>query len=115
MRVATGLDLKPARLLSAIWGSSRSLLNQDLDNYAPAHVAQRVAEGANIGICEIYSMTLAGYAETLFLNHNVGGRNAWILPTTIKSNDRRRRGLQYCPRCLALLWQKFDFGDSHFG
>ncbi len=101
MRVAAGLNLKPVTFLSAIWGSTRSLLNQDLDNYAPAHVAQRVAAGANLDASEVSHMTLAAYAEILLLNHNVGGRNAWILPTTIKSNDRRRRGLQFCPVCLA--------------
>jgi hypothetical protein len=101
LRLASGLDLRPPRFLSAVWGSSRSLLNQDLDNYAPPHIATRIAAGTCITLDEVEQMTLASYAGTLLLNHNHRGRNPWLLPTTIKSNDRQRRGLQYCPECLA--------------
>lgn len=101
LRVAAGLDLRPTRFLSAIWGSRRSLLNQDLDNFVPRHIAQRVADGTCIEVDDVHAMTLANYAGSLLVNHNPRGRNPWLLPTTIKSNDRRRRGLQFCPECLA--------------
>lgn len=101
LRIAAGLDLRPSRFLSAVWGSERSLLNQDLDNFAPAHVAVRVATGTGIDIAEVHATTLADYVGTLLITHNPKGRNPWLLPTTIKSNDRRRRGLQFCPVCLA--------------
>lgn len=100
LRVAAGLDLSPSRFLSAVWGSRQSLLNQDLDNFVPPHIAARIAAGTCIEIDDVASMTLAAYAGTLLVNHNPKGRNAWLLPTTVKSNDRRRRGLQFCPQCL---------------
>jgi hypothetical protein len=101
LRLAAGLNLAPTQFLSAVWGSKRSLLNQDLDNYAPPHIARRIADGTCISVDAVHKMTLASYGGTLLAQHNPRGRNAWLLPTTIKSNDRRRRGLQFCPECLA--------------
>lgn len=101
IRVANGLQLKPITFLNAVWGSSRSLLNQDLDNFAPDHVVNRIAQGVHVSAEDVRQGTLSAYAETLILNYNTVGRNNWVLPTTIKSNDRRRHGLQFCPACLA--------------
>lgn len=101
IRVANGLHLKPITFLNAVWGSSRSLLNQDLDNFTPDYVVNRIAQAVDLSEHDVRQATLSAYGEALMVNYNTSGRNSWILPTTIKSNHRRRHGLQFCPACLA--------------
>lgn len=94
------MGLKPITLLNVTWGSRRSLLNQDLDNYVPDHVLNRLVEGTGVPRARLIETTLAEYQGSLYVNHNAKGRNPWLLPTTTISNDRLRHGLQFCPDCL---------------
>lgn len=100
VRLALGMDLKPITFLNTVWGSSRNLLAQDLDNFVPHRVVSRIETGARIDADAVHGMTLASYVGTLLANHNPRGRNPWLLPITIDNNRRRRHGLQYCPICL---------------
>ena len=101
MRLALGLDLKPIRFLNAVWGSGRDLLNQDLDNHLPDHVAARLAAGVRLDVSVIQDTSLSSFPGKLLARHNPKGRNPWILPTTVYNHARQRAGLQYCPSCLA--------------
>lgn len=100
-RLAVGMDLKPITFLNTVFGSAKNLLAQDLDNFAPARIVERVALGTLRDPEEIAACTLRAYTGTLLTTHNPRGRNPWLLPTTIDNNVRRRTGLQYCPACLA--------------
>lgn len=100
-RLAVGMDMKPITFLNTVFGSAKNLLAQDLDNFAPDRIVQRIAIGAMRPPAEIEACTLRALTGTLFTNHNLRGRNPWLLPTTVDNNLRRRSGLQYCPTCLA--------------
>lgn len=100
-RLAVGMDLKPVTFLNTVFGSAKNLLAQDLDNFAPDRIVERVAVGTLREPDEIAGCTLRAYTGTLLTTHNVRGRNPWLLPTTIDNNLRRRAGLQYCSDCLA--------------
>lgn len=95
------MDLRPITFLNIIFGSAKNLLAQDLDNYAPTRVVERIALGTMRSPDTISGCTFEGYAGTLVAALNLKGRNPWLLPTTINNNRRRRRGLQYCPGCLS--------------
>ena len=45
VRLASGMNQRPITFLNTVWGSARSLLNQDLDNYAPDQVVERMMKG----------------------------------------------------------------------
>lgn len=94
------MNQRPITFLNAVWGSARSLLNQDLDNYVPDQIVDRMMKGLDFDGDIIRGMTMESYRGSLLDNHNPVGRNPWILPTTVKSNERRRGGLQFCPLCL---------------
>lgn len=100
-RLAVGMDMKPITFLNTVFGSAKNLLAQDLDNFAPARIVERLSLGTLRGQNEFYACTLAAYAGVLLTIHNPKGRNPWLLPTTIDNNVRRRSGLQFCPSCLA--------------
>lgn len=100
-RLAVGMDLKPITFLNTVFGSGKNLLAQDLDNFAPARIVERVALGTLRDPEEIMACTFRAYTGTLLTTHNPRGRNPWLLPTSIDNNMRRRTGLQYCPACLA--------------
>lgn len=99
-RLAVGMDLKPITFLNTVFGSAKNLLAQDLDNYAPPLVVDRIASGTLHDNREIEACTLQAYTGILITTHNPKGRNPWLLPTTITNNVRLRSGLQYCPSCL---------------
>ena len=84
-----------------MFGSAKNLLAQDLDNFAPERIVERVALGTMQTPGEIAACTLRALTGALFTNHNPRGRNPWLLPVTIDNNVRHRTGLQYCPACLA--------------
>jgi hypothetical protein len=86
--------------LNGIFGSNRSLLNQDSDHYLPPPILERIETGSGLSQERIMAMTLASYVGHLNNAHLPRSRKTWLLPTTIASNDRRRPGLQYCPVCL---------------
>jgi hypothetical protein len=95
------MELKPITLLNAVWGSRQSLLNQDLDNMAPRRVIDILVQAIGVAPQIVVGTTLSDLDGRLTASYNACGRKTWILPTTIKSNDRRRPGLQFCPACLA--------------
>lgn len=99
-RLAVGMDMKPVTFLNTVFGSAKNLLAQDLDNYAPPQIVDRIVMGTLRSKDEINACTLGAYTGTLLTVHNARGRNPWLLPTTIKNNVRLRTGLQYCPACL---------------
>lgn len=99
-RTAEGFGVKPISFLNGVFGSSRSLLNQDLDSFVSALVLARLCEGSGLAPDAIAVMTLAEHVGRLNATHHPRGRKTWILPTTILSNKRLRAGLQYCPACL---------------
>ncbi|ATY30614.1 TniQ family protein [Sphingomonas psychrotolerans] len=101
VRLALGMDLKPITFLNTVWGSTRNLLAQDLDNFVPHRIAARIQMGARIQLDAVHSMTLPSYVGTLLTSHNPRGRNPWLLPITVDNNRRHRHGLQFCPICLA--------------
>lgn len=100
-RLALGMDLKPISFLNTVFGSAKNLLAQDLDNFAPDRIIERLKLGVLRDPQEFTACTLRAYTGTLFTTHNPRGRNPWLLPTTIDNNVRRRPGLQFCPACLA--------------
>ncbi|BBC70902.1 conserved hypothetical protein [Altererythrobacter sp. B11] len=99
-RLAAGMDLKPITFLNTIFGSRKNLLAQDLDNYAPDRIIERISIGTQRSPDEIAACTLPSLVGTLLTTHNPKGRNPWLLPTTIDNNLRHRFGLQYCADCL---------------
>jgi hypothetical protein len=76
-------------------------LNQDLDNHLPAVVADTLAHGTGQLVDKLHAATHAAYAGLLYTTHNPIGRNPWLLPITVESLRRMRKGLQYCPACLS--------------
>ena len=101
VRLALGMDLKPITFLNTVWGSSRNLLAQDLDNFVPQRIASRIEAGAGVEASAVLTMALSSYVGTLLTSHNPRGRNPWLLPITIDNIRRHRHGLQFCPVCLA--------------
>jgi hypothetical protein len=99
-RAAEGIGLKPIGLLNGAFGSSRSLLNQDLDAFVSDPVLARLCEGSGLDEEDLRAMTLGDHLGTLQASAHPRGRKTWILPTTILSNARLRHGLQFCPACL---------------
>lgn len=101
IRIANGLEIKPISFLNAAWGSRQSLLDQDLDNYAPNHVIALLGKGVGVEPDAVHAMTLFEFEGRLNETHIPIGRKAWIMPTTVASNNRKRPGMQFCPTCLA--------------
>ncbi len=101
IRIATGLDLKLQRFVSAIWGSDHPLLHQDLDSFAPAHVIIALSIGTGADAAAIEATTLRSYDGWLTDGYSLRGRKTWVLPTAIASGHRLRHGQQFCPNCLA--------------
>ena len=100
-RLADGLGMKPITFLNSIMGSRKNLLAQDLDNFAPANLIERISSGCGVEKDRLASCTLGTFQGALNHNHNKRGRNPWILPTTVDNNSRLRPGLQFWPSCLA--------------
>ena len=100
-RIANGLGMQPITFLNSIMGSRKNLLAQDLDNFCPSNLVQRIAEGCDVEPEAITECTLPSFEGLLIHNLKKKGRNAWILPTTVDNCMRLRPGLQFCPRCLA--------------
>lgn len=99
-RAAEGMGMRTIGLLNGAFGSSRSLLNQDLDAFVSAPVLERLREGSGLSAEAIGGMTLADHLGSLGASDHPRGRKTWILPTTVLSNHRLRHGLQFCPACL---------------
>lgn len=99
-RLSNGMMFSPSSFLSIIFGTRKNLLAQDLDNYTPDHIFQRVAFGTQINIDDLARHSLRAYVGTLHLSGFPTGRRPWILPVSVNNNDRQRPGLQYCPSCL---------------
>lgn len=99
-RIAGGLGMKPITFLNSIMGSRKNLLAQDLDNFGPAKLVQRISEGCEVEAEAIAACTLPSLEGLLIHNLKKKGRNAWILPTTVDNCTRHRPGLQFCPACL---------------
>jgi TniQ len=69
-RLALGMDMKPITFLNAVFGSAKNLLAQDLDNFAPTRIVDRIAHGVGRDTRVIADCTLASYAGTLLIRHN---------------------------------------------
>lgn len=111
-RLAHGHGMKPVTFLNSIMGSRKNYLAQDLDNFAPPHLANRLALGCEIDPKAIRDCTLFSFEGNLNLHYNKQGRNPWILPVSADNNARLRPGLQFCPACIGehipvhrLLWR----------
>lgn len=100
IRAAHEMCMRPITLLNLCWGTDRSLLNQDLDNYAPDRIVDVIAASTKRSREAIIGMTLAEMEGRLTAGFNIRGRQPWTLPSTVSNNDRRRHGLQFCPACL---------------
>jgi len=101
IRTAHGLSMRPVTFTNAVWGSRDLLFGQDIDNYAPTAVVDRLATGIGLHLAAVTAMTFAPWRDALDIGGQATGRKPWILPVSIISNDRRRPGLQFCPACLA--------------
>jgi hypothetical protein len=101
IRAAHGYGLKLTTFLNAIWGTERSLLGRDLDNFAPDHVINKIAEGAGLDPRHVSNLTLANLRDRLNASDIPSARKPWILVTSILAQSRYRPGLQYCPLCLS--------------
>ncbi len=99
-RAADGMGTRPITLLNSVFGSSRSLLNQDLDAFLSGPVHDRLCEGTGLSHEAVRAMTLADHLGALHASEHPRGRKTWILPITILSNKRLCHGLQFCPACL---------------
>jgi len=75
--------------------------NRDVDRLAPTPILQRVSEGTATAIERVKETTLANFEGLLFEHHNARGNCAWILPLGVFHRIRLKRGLQFCPLCLA--------------
>ena len=100
-RIAAGMQLKPITMLTVMFGSDRTFLGQDIDNFAPEHVVTAISQGVGMEREAVEATTLRSFEGWLVESYSVKGRKTWILPTVAKSNHRRRHGLQFCPACLA--------------
>ena len=101
IRTAHGLSMRPVTFTNAVWGSRDLLFGQDIDNYAPAAVIDRIATGTGLAPHAILGMTFSPWRDDLDIGERSISRKPWILPVSIVSNDRRRPGLQFCPACFA--------------
>lgn len=99
-RLSEGHGVKPITFLNSVMGSRKNLLAQDIDNFAPQTLIERLSTGCEIPVDDLERCVLDAYAGTLNRNHNKRGRNPWVLPITIDNNRRHRPGLQFCPDCL---------------
>ena len=77
------MGTRPITLLNSVFGSSRSLLNQDLDAFLSEPVHARLCEGTGLAPEAVAAMTLADHLGTLHASAHPRGRKTWILPTTI--------------------------------
>lgn len=99
-RLSAGFFMRPITFLNSIMGSRKNLLAQDLDNFGPDKLLQRLSNGCQIDVTTLRACTLASFQGLVNVNHNKRGRNPWVLPTTVDNNVRLRPGLQFCPLCL---------------
>lgn len=91
LRLHTFCDLAWRR--KAIW-------NRDIDKSADEEILRVLSEKTATPIERVRQTTLAAYEGWLYEKHNPYGNTNWILPLGVYHRLRRRRGLQYCPRCL---------------
>lgn len=101
VRLAHANGAKVHSFYALEFGRDRQIWNRDIDRMAPDWLLKGLAERTRIDSSHIYQMSLRAYESILYERHNDSGNTRWILPLGIFHRTRRRRGMQYCPLCLA--------------
>lgn len=78
-----------------------SIWNRDIDKSVTSQTLVALARKSGTNIRLAKQTSLAAFEGTLYEVHNPRGMTPWILPIGVYHRVRRRKGLQFCPQCLA--------------
>lgn len=101
-RVAHRNQFKVHSFCASYFGRERNVWNRDIDKLGPDWLIEGMAKLTGISLTEAGATALRSYEGVVYGNINPNGNTKWIMPLGIYHRLHRRRGLQYCPVCLAL-------------
>lgn len=101
VRLAHANGCKVHTFYAMEFGRERQIWNRDIDRLAPAWLLEGLANRTRCEMSQIHAMTLRSYEGILYERHNDNGNTRWILPLGVFHRTRERKGVQYCPVCLA--------------
>ncbi|WP_083921014.1 TniQ family protein [Hahella ganghwensis] len=86
------------------FGTKTAIWNRDIDRSAPKSLIQRISDFSALSCKSVEKMTLRKYELTTCLTGSahspIQGFAPWINAIGVYHRDRKRFGLQYCPKCL---------------
>lgn len=100
-RIAQENEIKLHTLEVQLWGREKQIWTRDIDRSIDEQTLTRVASVSGTGIDHARDTCLRSYEGKLFNKLLVTGNSNWILPAGVFHRKRRRRGMQFCPLCLA--------------
>lgn len=101
VRLAHANGCKVHTFYSMEFGRDRQIWNRDIDRLAPDWLVEGLAIRTKISKDRVINISLRSYDGVVYEKHNAQGNTKWILPLGIYHRTRRRKGMQYCPVCLA--------------
>ena len=100
-RIAQANEIKLHTLEVKLWGRNKQIWTRDIDRSIDEQTLKRVASISGTEIDRASDTCLSSYEGKLFNKLMITGNSNWILPTGIFHRKRRRKGMQFCPLCLA--------------
>lgn len=100
-RLAIKHSVKPQSFILNYLEGGIPIFNRDIDSLKPDGIIEFLLNHTPLTLYQINMMFLESYNSYAFLNPNFGKSHTLnLLPIGIYHRDRKRFGMQYCPRCL---------------
>lgn len=75
--------------------------NRDIDKSASDDLLEAMTHKTGLSLETLRGLTLRSYEGRLYRKLNANGNCAWLLSLGVYHRERKRPGLQVCPKCLA--------------
>lgn len=75
--------------------------NRDIDKSASDDLLEAMTHKTGLTLGTLRGLTLRSYEGRLYRKLNTNGNCAWLLSLGVYHRERKRHGLQVCPKCLA--------------
>ncbi|MCD0175522.1 TniQ family protein [Deinococcus sp. 14RED07] len=99
-RLAQANTQKLHTLCRTLFGE-RQIWNRDIDRLAGDEVLSALVRATGVSAATLRLHTMPGLEGRVYDRHNAHGVTSWVLPLGLYHRTRKRRGLQFCPACLA--------------
>lgn len=101
VRLAHAHGMRAETFVTAVFGCHWPLWTRDIDRSASDASIQVLSQITGVESQALHEHTLRSYEGVLAQSVNPKGGSGGILPLGIYHRTRRRRGLMFCPDCLA--------------